>query len=175
MRLLPFGALRAPLVICPFNGLMHLYTRADVELCLAEVRRVLAPGGTFAFDVLNPDLVWLTRDASRRWARTRFRHPVSGERLIYTTNQTYDPISQIAYIRIYYETDPGPAGDGQAAKDKRDRRTRVVRLCHRQFFPAELEGILACAGFRVVERWGGFSREALDGTSDSQVLLCSAR
>jgi len=50
-----------------------------------------------------------------------------------------------------------------------------VRLCHRQFFPAELEGICSSAGFRVEERWGGFSEEPLDGRSESQVLLCRAR
>lgn len=171
MRALPFGDLRAPLVICPFNGLMHLYTRSDLEICLAEARRVLARDGKLAFDVLNPDLAWLTRDPSRRWARTRFRHPVTGERLIYTTNQTYEPISQIAFIRIYYETDVSDGADGE----RPEKRTRVVRLSHRQFFPAELEGICSAAGFRVVERWGGFNGEPLEGSSESQVLLCTPR
>jgi len=165
MRSLPLGGSPGvPLVICPFNGLMHLYSRADVVAVLAEVRRVLAPGGRFAFDVLNPDLRWLTRDPHRRWARTRFTHPASGEKLVYTTNQTYEPISQIAYIRIYYE----PQGDGP----QEDKRTRVVRLAHRQFFPAELEGICTAAGFRIEERWGGFSGEPLEGDSESQVMLC---
>ena len=50
------------LVICPFNAFMHLYTREDVERFLAVVRAHLAPGGLFAFDVLNPDLAWLSRD-----------------------------------------------------------------------------------------------------------------
>jgi ubiquinone/menaquinone biosynthesis C-methylase UbiE len=159
-RALPFAAGITPLVICPFNGFQHLYTRTEAEACLAEVRRVLTPGGAFVFDVLNPDLSWLTRSATRRWARTRFRHPTTGETLIYSTNQTYEPISQIAYMRIYYES-----GD----------RTRVVRLCHRQFFPAELEGICTSAGFRIAERFGGFNREPLVGDSESQVLLCIAR
>jgi SAM-dependent methyltransferase len=134
VRALPFAAGITPLAICPFNGFQHMYTRTDALACLAEVRRVLTPGGAFVFDVLNPDLAWLTRDASRRWARTRFRHPTTGEPLVYTTNQTYEPISQIAYMRIYYEGSD---------------RTRVVRLCHRQFFPAEREGICTSAGFRI--------------------------
>jgi SAM-dependent methyltransferase len=156
-----------PLVICPFNGMMHLYGRADLAAMLAEVRRVLAPGGRFAFDVLNPDLRWLTRDPHRRWARTRFTHPATGEKLVYTTNQTYEPISQIAYIRIYYERD--------GVEPEESKRTRVVRLAHRQFFPAELEGICTSAGFRIEDRWGGFSGEPLEGDSESQVVLCSAR
>ena len=35
---------RFPLVICPFNAFMHLYTREDVERFLAVVRAHLAPG-----------------------------------------------------------------------------------------------------------------------------------
>ena len=168
MRSLPIsGSPGVPLVICPFNGMMHLYGKADVTAMLAEVRRVLAPGGRFAFDVLNPDLAWLTRDPHRRWARTRFTHPGTGEKLVYTTNQTYEPISQIAYIRIYYEP--------QESVPEESKRTRVVRLAHRQFFPAELEGICTAAGFRIEDRWGGFSGEPLEGDSESQVMLCSAR
>jgi SAM-dependent methyltransferase len=159
-RALPFPSGVTPLVICPFNGFQHLYTRTDALVCLAEVRRILTPGGAFVFDVLNPDLAWLTRDASRRWARTRFRHPTTGESLVYSTNQTYEPISQIAYMRIYYEG---------------AERTRVVRLCHRQYFPAELEGICISAGFRIADRFGGFNREPLVGDSESQVLLCITR
>jgi hypothetical protein len=167
MRSLPLGPeLRVPLVICPFNAFQHLYTRADVAACLAEVRAHLAPSGKFAFDVLNPDLRWLTRDPNKRWARTRFRHPVTDEQLEYTTNQTYEPISQIAYIRIYYERLDSPDGD---------RHLRVVRLTHRQFFPAELESLLFASGFQLTERWGGFSGEPFEGGSESQVLLCTPR
>jgi SAM-dependent methyltransferase len=79
MRQLPLrGAF--PLVISPFNALQHLYFLTEVEACLAEVRRLLAPGGRFVFDVLHPDLRWLLRDPERRWARLRFKHPVDGLR-----------------------------------------------------------------------------------------------
>jgi SAM-dependent methyltransferase len=153
---------RVPLVICPFNAFQHLYTRSDVEACLACVREHLLPGGRFALDVMQPDLRWLTRDARKRWARTRFTHPATGEKLEYSTNNTYDPVTQIVYVRLYYES----GVDG-------DRRTRVVRLAHRQFFPAELEALLAAGGFRLDERMGGFDGEPFAGDSDSQVLVCS--
>lgn len=159
-------ATRFPLVICPFNAFQHMYARADAEATLASVRAHLSPGGIFAFDVLNPDLRWLTRNATKRWARTKFTHPTSGRRYEYSTNQTYDPITQIAYMRIYYEAlDEDPA----------TRRTHVVRLAQRQFFPAELAALLANAGFTVVERWGDFGRAPLTGDAPSQVVVCRAR
>ena len=153
---------RFPLVICPFNAFMHLYTRDDVERFLAVVRAHLAPGGLFAFDVLNPDLAWLSRDPTRRWARTRFRHPRTGKITYYSTSLSYDAALQIAFMRIYYE--PGAGG-----------RTRMVRLTHRQFFPLELDALLHYNGFAVEAHEGGFDGGALVPESEEQVLRCRSR
>lgn len=154
---------RFHLIVCPFNAFQHLYTREEVAACLATIRRHLTPGGYFAFDVLNPDLKWLTRDPNKRWARTRFLHPTTGVRYEYSTNQTYDPVAQIAYMRIYYQI---------VSLDPASSHTHVIRLCHRQFFPAELEALLVHNGFRICERWGGFAKERFEGAAESQVLLC---
>ncbi|HLU68933.1 MAG TPA: class I SAM-dependent methyltransferase [Kofleriaceae bacterium] len=156
-------ARRFPLVVMAFNSFEHLYTRVDVAACLARVREHLEPGGRFVFDVQNPNLRWLTRDPDRRWARTLFRHPVTGRRMAYSTNHVYDPVSQIALIRLYY--DPVEGGG----------RPRVVHLSQRKFFPAELEALLAHGGFAVEARYGDFSRGPLDGDAESQVLVCRLR
>jgi SAM-dependent methyltransferase len=161
MRDFAFGT-RFPLVICPFNAFQHMYARRDIDAALARIRAHVAPGGHFAVDVLNPDLRWLTRDSNKRWAKTKFRHPVSGERFEYSTNQDYDRATQIAHMRIYYERLDVPP---------EEKRTHVVRLAHRQFFPAELWGLMVHAGFRVEERWGGFAEEPFDDDADSQVLV----
>lgn len=153
---------RFALVICPFNAFMHLYTRDDVERFLAAVRAHLAPGGLFALDVLNPDLAWLSRDPTRRWARTRFRHPRTGKITYYSTSLSYDAALQIAFMRIYYE----PAGGG---------RERMVRLTHRQFFPLELDALLHYNGFSVEAHEGGFDGGALVPESEEQVLRCRSR
>jgi SAM-dependent methyltransferase len=149
-----------PLVIAAFNVLEHLYTRGEVDACLRRVAAHLAPGGAFAFDVQLPDLEWLTRDPQKRWAKTRFTDPNTGRAMFYSTNHDYDPVGQIALIRLYYE----PV-DGKGP-------TKIVKLSQRKFFPAELEALVAHAGFRVVERYGDFSRRPLDGTAESQVLVC---
>ena len=153
---------RFPLALAAFNVLEHLYTRVELAACLGALRRHLAPGGAFAFDVQLPDLAWLLRDPSRRWARTRFTHPRTGERLLYSTNHDYDPISQIALIRIYY--DPVD-GDGPG---------RVVQLSQRKYFPAELEALLAAGGFVTEERWGDFDGQPLGPAAESQVVLTRA-
>lgn len=178
-RALPLAdgtAERFPLIVCPFNGFMHLYTRHDVEQCLAEVRRLLAPGGLFAFDVLNPDPGWLVRDPLRRWSRTRFRHPGTGERLVYTTNHVYDAAAQIAWIRIYYETDPAPGpASAPAADPPRPSPPRTVQLTHRQFYPAELEALLHYNGFAIVQSAGGFDGQPISSVSAEQVICARVR
>lgn len=148
-----------PLVIAAFNVLEHLYTRGEVDACLRRVLAHLEPGGAFVFDVQLPDLAWLVRDPTKRWAKTRFTDPRSGRAMFYSTNHEYDPVSQIVLIRLYYDPVDGTPG-------------RVVKLTQRKFFPAELEALVAHAGFRVTAHFGDFSFGPLEGTADSQVLVC---
>jgi SAM-dependent methyltransferase len=156
-------ATRFPLVISAFNSLEHLYTRHDLAACLARVREHLTDDGVFAFDVQLPDLAWLCRNPKRRWARTKFKHPTTGDRLIYSTNHDYDPVTQIVVIRLYYES-AHVAVDSPAPQ--------VVHLTQRKFFPAELEGLLDAAGFTIEHRYGDFHRKPLTGDAESQVLVC---
>lgn len=156
------GKQKFPLVIAAFNVLEHLYTRGELAACLARVAAHLEPGGAFAFDVQMPDLAWLLRDSSRRWAKTRFTDPTTGRAMFYSTNHDYDPISQIVLIRLFYDPVDGKGG------------SRVVKLTQRKYFPAELEALVAHAGFRVVETFGDFSFGPLLPHSESQVLVCEA-
>jgi SAM-dependent methyltransferase len=162
---------RFPLVIAAFNVLEHLYTRVEVAACLQRIAAHLEPGGVLAFDVQLPDLAWLTRDSTKRWARTRFTDPSTGRAMYYSTNHDYDPVSQIVLIRLFYEpADQAgrPRGDGDGVAPG----GRVVQLSQRKFFPAELEALVAHAGFRVIARYGDFSFRPLDGAAESQVLVC---
>ncbi len=153
---------RFDLAIAAFNVVEHLYGHADVLAFLRQVARHLTPDGVLAFDVQLPDLAWLGRDARRRWARTRFTHPVTGERLVYSTNHDYDPVTQVVLIRLYYEPDGGG-------------HTKVVKLSQRKFFPAELVALLEAGGYELVERHGDFQGAPLDGAAASQVILCRPR
>jgi SAM-dependent methyltransferase len=158
LRNLDLGRERFPLAISAFNVLEHLYTRTELAACLAGVERHLERNGRFAFDVQLPDLKWLSRDPDKRWAKTRFTHPRTGQKLFYSTNHVYDPVSQIALIRIYYDPVDGTPG-------------RVVLLSQRKYFPAELEALCAASGFASVERYGDFFGAPLGATAESQVIV----
>jgi SAM-dependent methyltransferase len=160
LRTFSFPKRKFDLIIAPFNVIEHLYTRVELAACLARVAEHLTDKGRFVFDVQMPDLSWLNRDPNKRWARTKFTDPTSGKKFIYSTNHDYDPVTQIALIRIYYE----PVGGG---------KTKVVKLSQRKFFPAELEALLAHNGFRMAERYGDFQLQPLSGFAESQVLVCA--
>jgi len=153
---------RFPLVVMAFNSFEHLYTRGEVAECLSCVRNLLTPDGYFVFDVQNPNIHWLCRDPTKRWARIKFTHPTTGDKMEYSTNHVYDPISQIVLIRLYYARILGNGSKGP---------TRVVNLSQRKFFPAELEALLDANGFRVEQRFGDFDREPLHGDAENQVLV----
>jgi SAM-dependent methyltransferase len=153
-------ALRArfSLAISAFHSLQHLIDDRDLLACFRAVRRALVPGGWFAFDLLPPDEAWLALDPARRWARTRFRHPTTGERLVYTTNHHYDPSRRALHIRLYYQV--------VDARGHRRGAEQVRRLCQRQLEPAEVARLLDRAGLEIVAQFGGFDGRPLCGTDD---------
>jgi hypothetical protein len=51
----------------------------------------------------------------------------------------------------------------------------TIPLSHRQFFPAELEGLLHYNGFALEARYGDFDRQPPGGDEESQVLVARPR
>lgn len=164
----PIGDGTFDLVLAPFNTLMHLYTQEELRRCFAAAWRALDEGGTFAFDVLLPDLEWLTWDPSTRHAVTFFKHPTTGERLVYSTNHSYDPATQICHVRIFYDDAPSRP---RAFKPPPVPR-RLVHLAHRQIFPEELRILVATAGFTLEGHTGDFCGAPLSMDVESQVVRC---
>jgi len=171
MRRLPLDDASVDLVIAPFNALMHLYTWTELLACFREVQRVLLPGGTFAFDVEFPDLEWLMWDPEERHAITPFTHPVTGERLVYSTNHTYDPGSQVCHIRIYYDRASRPGGGFMPPA----KPHKLVHLAHRQIFPEEVRMLVAQAGLELLSHTGDFEDVSLGPSVQSQVVVCTKR
>lgn len=167
MRELPQPTASMDAVIAPFNTLMHLYTWQDLLACFREVHRVLRPDGFFALDVALPDLEWLMWDGQKRHAVTRFTHPSTGEKLVYSTNHDYDAQTQICHIRIYYDEAPPK---GRAFRPPPTPK-RLVHLAHRQIFPEELRMLLHVAGFERLEHTADFSDTPLREGMESQVVV----
>ena len=63
---------RFRLIFSAFRPLQHLYTVEDQLACLACVRRHLAPGGLFAFDVFAPNLERIAQAEEPETEEARF-------------------------------------------------------------------------------------------------------
>jgi len=131
-----------PLVLAPFNTLMHAYTLADQDATLATVHAHLTPGGRFALDLYNPtfnELNVLRREAV--WEH------VGGEEAELFLLQTHDPDAQLLTSHYYLDrTD-------EAGALTRQRFT----LMQRYFTRFELERALLGAGFKHLQFYGDFS------------------
>ena len=152
LRALPIRG-HFPLAIAAFHTVQHLIDDRDLVSLFRQVRRLIGPDGWFAFDVFEPDPVWLARPAHRRFDKTIFRHPTTGQKLAYTLSHRLDEKRRALHMSFRYQRvaqDGSPVG-----------RYRTVRLCHRQLPLPDLARLLGRAGLRILARWGGFTGEML--------------
>jgi SAM-dependent methyltransferase len=152
---------RFALVIAPFNTVLHLYTREDVERFLARVRAHLVRKGPFVFDCSVPAPEDLGADPSRAYAAPRFRHPSAGV-VRYRERFEYDPMRQILLVHMDFHPENGtPAWS--------------VPLTHRQFFPQELEALLHYNGFEDIRFTSDFTSRPATARTDSLLVSCRKR
>lgn len=146
------------LVLIAGNSLLHLHAAEDLVSCLRSVREHLAPGGRLVFDVFNPSVRMLagadgvrrTRDALGFWDPERGNVSVD-------VSEIYDAAAQVTRGTWFFSAESEPD-------------YLVVPLELRSVFPQELSLLLTVGGFRLVERFGGWSGGPL--TSDAALQLC---
>jgi SAM-dependent methyltransferase len=148
---------RFPLVICPFNAALHLYTRDDVERFLAGVRKHLTPRGLFVCDLSIPVFEDLLREPGRAYHMPRFKHPTTGEVVKYVEHFDYDRARQVLFVSMDF------------MPQKHPDKAWSTPLAHRQFFPQEWEALLHYNGFDVDKVEGDFFGGPLDRSSDVMV------
>jgi len=141
MESFDLGGRRFPLITCPFRAFQHLLDVPAQLAALANVRRHLAPGGAFAFDVFDPKLAWIAgpSDAERLDA-TFTRDGVETRRF---ARARTDLAAQTLDVTFRFE----PA---------QVEGNTTVRL--RWFYRYEIEHLLARAGFTDLTIYGGYDR-----------------
>ncbi|HET9954433.1 MAG TPA: methyltransferase domain-containing protein [Polyangiaceae bacterium] len=150
---------RFPLVIAPFNAILHLYDRRDVEAFLLRVREHLAEDGQFVFDFSIPQPEDLIRDPERAFATTPLEDGETGEPVSYAERFEYDPLRQLLLVRMELE-------------HKNSGRKSTIPLTHRQYFPREMEALLHYNGFREILFTADFTDQPADRHVDSLVVAC---
>jgi SAM-dependent methyltransferase len=141
-----FSGDRFALIFAAFRAFQHLYSVDDQLACLAAVRRHLAPGGAFAFDVFVPRMSRMAIEEEPEAEDARF---ADGEDEIarYVSVRREIP-AQLTHVRMRYER----SRSGAIVSNE------IVEFSMRHFFRFELEHLLARAGFGDVDWYGDFAR-----------------
>lgn len=142
------------------NSLLHLHGTEDLVSCFRSVRRHLAPGARFVFDVFNPSVRLLAEADGVRRTRQSFIDPDRGEVRVDVAG-TYDAPAQVTRETWYFSTASEPD-------------FVVAPLEVRSIFPQELPLLLSRGGLRLVERFGDFSGRPLVADAPHQVCMCEA-
>lgn len=154
---------RFALVIAPFRVFQHLLT-SDAQLrALGAVRRHLAPGGRLIFDVFNPRFEMLV-------AADGQEHEETGEHLLpdgRSFRRTYriarvDWVAQTSDSELIYYVSPEPGAPPV-------RHVQAFQM--RWYLRAELEHLLARAGFVVREIYGDWNRAPLADGAPEQIVV----
>jgi SAM-dependent methyltransferase len=147
-------------VFITFNSLLHLYEADDLVSCFRSVRRHLAPGARFVFDVFNPNVRLLAgADGVRRTRESlSFMDPDRGNVGV-DVSEIYDAPAQVTRGTWYFSTDSEP--------------DFVVAPLHiRSIFPQELPLLISLGGLRLVERFGDWTRRSFGVDSPLQLCVC---
>lgn len=157
---------RFPLVICPFNAVLHLYTRVDVERWLARVKDHLEPRGELVFDISMPVPSDLARNPSVPYHSAPFDHPTAG-RVRYREYFDYDRVRQILFVAMHFDPVGRPPRATRGGAEK--RQSFMTPLAQRQFYPCEMEALLHYNGYEVTALYGDFDRGPLVQSSEVMV------
>ena len=150
---------RFAFIYAAFRVLQHVVAVEDQLACLRNVRRHLAPGGLFAFDVFAPRLERVALTDEPEAEDVRF--PLDGDEIVRFASVRREPATQTMEVRFRYER----------RRDGRVIDSREAKAQMRWFFRYELEHLLARSGFSRFELFGGFDRRPYDYVSGETVVI----
>jgi SAM-dependent methyltransferase len=142
------------------NSLLHLRDAEDLVSCFLSVRRHLAPGARFVFDVFNPNLCLLAEAVGVRRTRESlsFTDPDRGDVRV-DVAEIYDARAQVTRGTWHLSTDSEPD-------------FIVLPLEIRSIFPQELLLLLSLGGLRLIDRFGDWSGRPFTGAEPLQLCIC---
>lgn len=144
------------LILLLGNSFQHLSTREDIEKCLAAVKENLALNGRFIIEVFNPSVKILSRSPDENVLDSEYETPEG--KFVLTGNVDYDSATQINHIEWIY-------------RNISTSEERVFNFTMRQFFPQELDALLAYNGFAIEEKFGDRDGSPFTKNSPRQIIV----
>ncbi len=137
-----------PLILIPFNGLMHFRTTHDQVKLLQHLSGFLADDGLLVIDLPNAGEMFATVDDGAVTLERSFIEPESGHLVMQQSVSTLNRTEQLQYVTWIYD---------EIGANNVVQRT-VAPLTLRYIFPAELDLLLPVSGFQRTRRFGDYDQ-----------------
>ncbi|PNW26921.1 class I SAM-dependent methyltransferase [Formosa algae] len=144
-------------IFIPFNSIHHLYHNADVFQAFKAVKKHLKDDGLFVLDCFNPNIQYIVEAEQTQHTIAEYKTK-DGRDVVITQSMRYETKSQINRIAWHYYIN----GDFHS----------IQNLDMRLFFPQELDSYLEQHGFKILQKYGSFEKEAFDNHSEKQIIVC---
>jgi SAM-dependent methyltransferase len=154
------------LIFIAFNSMQHLHDDRSLAALFANVRKHLAEGGRFVFDVFNPKIEILARASVDRRLEREYQDPDGRGTMAFEHSGTYDDASQVSHIHCYFV---------RRGSNGEELEVREEELYLRSFFPQELDLLVRSQGFEIVEKFGNFERKEFGSGDPKQVVVCRSK
>jgi SAM-dependent methyltransferase len=135
---------RYPLVLFPYNGLMHFHDQAVQLEVLRRLRALISDDGLLVLDLPNPADSFAAQDSDAMIFEKTFLEPDSGHLVMQYSVSNLDRTEQVLHINWIYDE---VTGDGTV------KRT-VAPVRFRYLFYAEVRLLLQVTGFSVEAVYG---------------------
>ncbi len=133
-----------PLVIVPYNGLMHFHEQEQQLKVLRRLHDLTTPDGLMVLDLPNPADAFAAQDTDAMIFEKTFLEPDSGHLVMQYSVSSLDRTSQQIHINWIYDE---VGGDGTV------KRT-LAPVIFRYFFYDEIRLLLQASGFSVEAVYG---------------------
>lgn len=151
---------RCGFALCALHSLEHLTDESLLDDFFRNLKkRVLTPGGLFAFALHLPDPSYLLRDPDE--LRLVGHYGEGDDAFSLYEKSSHDPSRQLLSLDWFFE----PVGQGEM-----EHASYTLRL----FYPREIRRILREHRLELLGHWGWYDRRELEPGSGTQVLLARA-
>lgn len=137
------------------NTFSHLLSRPEQLAALANVRRLLSPGGRLLIDQWNPHAS-TAPDSSGQWVFGYRRRNEDGHWVTQSVASIAEPAEQTLDTTIIYDEEVLPQRSGPSADHGAEVRRTTVTLRLRYFYRYEVEWLLLAAGFELEAVFGSY-------------------
>jgi ubiquinone/menaquinone biosynthesis C-methylase UbiE len=158
IRFLPFASANLSMVMAPYGVLQSLLRERDLAATLAEVRRVLEPGGTFGLELVADLPSW--QEYRKRLSLKGWRHRRGGAHVTLLETVRQDRARRLTIFDQEFTERRGAT-----------RRTHRFALTFRTLTVPQMARRLEKAGFTITALLGDYRGKPWDPRAETWVIL----